>query len=196
LSTEELLALILSKGVKGYNFRTLSRMVFASLRHSVSQGLNPYGEPISIKGVGKVKAMQVVAGIELGARLYNLEKDKCTRVFNSEQAWNLLNYIGKFKQERLVALLLNGRYELIKKQTISIGQLGKISIQPREVLVPALQNNSCYVLIAHNHPSGDHIPSKEDIDFTITLKECLDMVGIYLLDHLVISGNGWSRVDI
>ena len=64
------------------------------------------------------------------------------------------------------------------------------------MLVPALQNNSCYVLIAHNHPSGDHIPSKEDIDFTITLKECLDMVGIYLLDHLVISGNGWSRVDI
>lgn len=196
LSNQDLIAIILSNGVKGYNFRTVARRVEASLEHSVSQGLNPFLEIQSVKGVGRVKAMQILAGIELGVRIYNLHKDKKTRVINTQEAWNILSYISKYKKEHFVAIFLNARYEILKKQTIAIGGLSRISVKPRDIIFPALTQNCAFIVIAHNHPSGDHTPSNEDIEFTKNLKKSFDIVGLVLLDHLVISENGWSRVEI
>ncbi len=196
LSNQELLAIMLSKGIKGYNFSTVAKQVEGKILGSVSQGLDIYEQMISVKGVGKVKAMQILAGIELGARIYSLHKEKGGRIYNSKEAWNILKYIGRYKQEHVVGLFLNARYELLKKQTVAIGSLDRISIKPRDIIIPALSLNCAYILLAHNHPSGDHTPSVEDISFTKNLKESCDIVGLQLLDHLVITQEGWSRVEI
>ncbi|HRI05460.1 MAG TPA: DNA repair protein RadC [Candidatus Dojkabacteria bacterium] len=196
LSTEDLLAIILSSGVKGHNFRTVATRLSKKITTTVSQGGNLFEEMQNVPGVGVVKAMQVLSGIELGIRIYGLDKDKKVRIVNTEQAWNFLQYISRYKQERVVAVFLNARYELLKKVTVALGSLNRISIKPRDILIPALTNNSAYIIIAHNHPSGDHTPSNEDILFTKDLKQSLDLVGISFLDHLVISENGWSRVEV
>lgn len=196
LTNVDLIAIILSKGVKGYNFRTLASRVEAVLKRVVSQGLDPYQEMKSIKGIGEVKAMQVLAGIELGLRIYSLREGKRVVIVNTKEAWNILSYIGKYKQERLIGLFLNARYEVIKKQVIAIGGLSRITVSPRDILMPALEVNCAYILLAHNHPSNDHTPSDEDIRFTRTFKDACEIVGVKLLDHLVISSSGWSRVEI
>jgi DNA repair protein RadC len=67
---------------------------------------------------------------------------------------------------------------------------------PRDILYPAILNNSAFVILAHNHPSGDCTPSAEDVQFTKSIVQSLDLVGIHLLDHLVISSKGWRTVDI
>lgn len=196
LTNRDLISIILSTGTKGQDFSTVASKVETKIDRSVSQGLNIYTELQSVAGVGSVKAMKILAGIELGVRLYNLNKDKRVRIFNTQDAWNLLSYIRKYKQERIVAVFLNARYEFIKKQVIAIGSTNRISIKVKDILIPALLSNSTYVVLAHNHPSGDHTPSNEDIEFTKGLKKSFDSIGLYLLDHLVISENGWSRVEI
>jgi DNA repair protein RadC len=113
----------------------------------------------------------------------------------SEQAYMLLKDIGTKKKEYVIAVFLNSRFEVIKKETICIGSLDGVGIVPRDILIPALESNAGYVVIAHNHPSGDATPSKEDIVITKRISEALDLVGLRLIDHLVISNTDWKCID-
>jgi DNA repair protein RadC len=194
LTDTELVAIILSTGIKGRDFMRLSTDVVRKIKN-VELVEDIYPTITQLKGVGQVKAMKIVAGIELGKRLFGKTDGKKVRIINSQQAYEYVKKISRFKQEHLVAVYLNARYEVLLKRTVSIGSLSSVSISPRDIIIPGLECNAAFVFIAHNHPSGDENPSKEDIELTSFLRSSLKIVDLELLDHLVIVSSGWRAVE-
>jgi DNA repair protein RadC len=189
LSDEELVSVLIGSGVKGFSFDVLSKKVMGVLKG----GSISFEKMKKVKGLGKVKCMQILCAIELGRRIYTENYEKVT-ITNSERAFNELRYLVNRKQEYLVCLFLNARYELLEKKTVSIGTVDGLNISPRDIIVAALKLNSVYVILAHNHPSGISKPSEEDIVVNENIKRALELVGIKVLDHLVVSKNGWESV--
>jgi len=94
--------------------------------------------------------------------------------------------IRRADRERLVVLLLNAKYCLIKKETVSIGSLNEALAHPREVFKPAIAHSAHSIVVVHNHPSGDPSPSEADIRLTRRLSEASRLLQIPLLDHVII----------
>lgn len=196
LSDMELIAILIGRGIKGRDFMKVSRSLVVNIRKQLSRGDGVTVKSVSeVSGVGTVTAMKIIAGIELGRRLYDLHDNNGCFVKNSNDAFNVLKDIGVKKQEHIVCLFLNSRFELIQRRTICIGTLDGVSILPRDIIIPALELNASSVVMAHNHPSGDPTPSREDIVITKRISEGLELVGLNLLDHIVISKDEWSRVQ-
>jgi DNA repair protein RadC len=101
--------------------------------------------------------------------------------------------MGKEK-EQVIVLHLNSRNRLLSKELISIGTLNESLISAREILKSALERNSCNLIIAHNHPSGDPTPSTEDIKITQHLHRACKLAGIQLMDHIIIANSKYSSL--
>ena len=197
LSDMELLAILVGKGIRGKNFLSISRSLISRMRGLLESKKGLTLERIrEIDGIGEVTGMKILCGIELGRRLYDTRQSERKFVRNSQEAYSLRRYIGRRKQEHVVALFLNSRFEVIAKRTICIGTLDGVNVLPRDIIIPALENNANSIVIAHNHPSGDCSPSGEDLEITRRISSALELVGLSLLDHIIISSNGWKRVEI
>ncbi len=151
---------------------------------------------IRIEGVGEVVAMRVLCGIELGKRVYGIYDQEKVVVTDSQSAYTIFKDMQNLKRERVDILCLNSRFEYISRESIAMGSLNCANLSPREVAYTALINNSAFVILAHNHPSGDSSPSKEDIELTKNLNDGLNLIGIQLLDHLVIGLNSWKSITV
>lgn len=103
----------------------------------------------------------------------------------------LRNYFDELEQEHFVAVLLNGAHEPVKVVLVSIGLVNRTLVHPREVFREAIKDNCCAVIVAHNHPSGNAEPSKEDDDVTKMLVDAGKVVGIEVLEHMIISQRGY-----
>ena len=101
----------------------------------------------------------------------------------------LINEMSNFKQEVFKLILLNTKNIIIGTKDVFKGTLNSSIVHPREVFKEAVQRGSANIIVCHNHPSGDPNPSKEDIDITLRLKECGNIMGIGLLDHIIIGNN-------
>lgn len=197
LSDMELIAILVGSGIKGRDFLVVAKSILSKMRKMLSQKKQIQFQDITeIEGVGNVTAMKILCGIELGKRLYDLNSCEKSIVRNSEEAFVILGDIGKKKQEYVVALFLNSRFEVLDRRTICIGSLDGVSVLPRDIIIPALELNASSVVIAHNHPSGEPTPSQEDIIITKRISEAFDLVGLNLLDHIVIGGKQWRRVEV
>jgi len=197
LSDMELLAVVIGRGIKGKDFLSVSRSVLSKMRKSLEkESLITLGGICEVDGIGEVTGMRILCGIELGRRLYDLHTQEKIIVKNSQDAYYVLKYIGKRKQEHVVALFLNSRFEIITKKVICIGSLDGVNVLPRDIIIPALEHNASSVVIAHNHPSGDSTPSNEDIELTRRINTALEIVGLTLLDHIVIAKDDWKRIEI
>lgn len=195
LSDTDLIAILVGSGIKDKDFFSISRGIAKAIRKVVTKGVEIKLEDIDkVNGVGEITAMRILAGMELGRRVYGLCKNERNLVRNSEDAYNLLKDIGKKKQEYIVGLFLNSRFEVLDKRVVGMGTLDLVSILPRDIIIPALELNAALVVISHNHPSGDFTPSEEDILFTERLSKALDLVGIKLLDHIIIAGETWKSI--
>lgn len=104
-----------------------------------------------------------------------------------------LEYADK-KQEHFILLTLNGANEVIKKHVITIGLVNSTQIHPREVFTEAIKDRACFIIVAHNHPSGSLEPSMEDIAITQRLQSSGQIIGIKLLDHIIISTKGHCSI--
>ena len=197
LSDMELIAILVGSGVKGRDFLSVSKSVISKVRGVISKKGNlDIGDIIEVDGIGIVTAMKILCGIELGRRLYDLGSKEKSLVRNSQEAFAILKDIGKKKQEYIIALFLNSRFEVLDRRVICIGSLDGVSVLPRDIIIPALELNASSVVIAHNHPSGDTTPSQEDIVITKRIEQGLELVGLNLLDHIIIGGDEWRRVEI
>lgn len=197
LSDIELVQILVSSGIKGRDFKKISRTVMNLIKQSVARE-HPvqFKELIEIQGVGEVLAMRLIAGIELGRRMYGLYDKQILRITSSEQAYTLFKDMSSLKRERVDILCLNSRFEYICRESIAMGSLNCAKLSPREVLYPAIVNSAAFVILAHNHPSGDCTPSQEDINLTKSIYNILEITGISLLDHLVIGNGRYSSVEI
>jgi DNA repair protein RadC len=140
-----------------------------------------------IKGVGKVKAAQLVAAFELARR--GLGKGLGTRpvVASPVDALPLLEEIRDQRREHFLCLYLNARNQVIFKEVVSIGSLSASIVHPREVFQAAITHSAASVVLAHNHPSGDVSPSRDDIELTRRLVRAGEIMGIDVLDHIIMA---------
>lgn len=197
LSDIDLIAILVGRGIKGKDFMSVSRSVISKIRQIIGKGNRlEITDITTISGVGIVTAMRILCGIELGRRLYDLCGKESVLIKNSQEAYDILKYIGKKKQEHLVGIFLNSRFEVLDKRVICIGSLDGVTVIPRDVIIPALELNASSIVLAHNHPSGDSSPSNEDIAITRKIQDGLNLVGLNLLDHIIIGDNEWRRVEI
>ncbi len=197
LSDIELVEILVGSGIKGRNFKQISRSIMNEIKSSVKEEKHlDVGHLVSIGGVGKVVAMRIVAGIELGRRIYGLFDKEIVRVTDSNGAYEIFKDMKDLKRERVDLVCLNSRFEYICRESIALGSLNCANLSPREVLYTAISNNSAFVLLAHNHPSGDSTPSQEDISLTRSINNGLELIGIQLLDHIVIGKNDWKSISI
>jgi len=100
------------------------------------------------------------------------------------------DFIEDADREKFIIICLNTRNEPTAVHTVAVGTLNSSQVHPREVFKVALLANSAGIILAHNHPSGDPTPSREDVEITKQLKECGDLLGVSVLDHIVVGGEG------
>lgn len=146
-------------------------------------------ELISIKGIGKGKAGQILAMLKLSKVLAYPEQKQIV-IRSPQNVFALLEPELRFEQKELfICLFLNSKNHLIFKEIISIGSLNASIVHPREVFHAAIRRCSASLICAHNHPSGDPEPSHEDIAVTKRLKAAGEIIGIDVLDHVFIGNN-------
>ena len=187
LTNQELIALLLRTGTKNESVLQLAdRLIikFDGLRMLKDASVE---EMTSINGIGEAKAIQLLAAVEFGRRVHNLITVDRYVIRSPEDCANFLMEEMRFlSQEHFVCVYLNTKNQVLHKQTIFIGSLNSSIVHPREVFKEAFRRSAASIICAHNHPSGDPTPSKEDIDVTKRLIECGRLVGIDILDHLII----------
>lgn len=190
LANHELLAILLRTGTKQENVYQLALRIlnhFASLNELKQASLQ---ELKQIKGIGPVKAIEMQAAIELGARIQLSTLPRYGMILSSQEAgqW-MVQEMADLQQEHLIVLCLNSKNEVIKKQTIFMGSVNSSIAHPREIFKEAVKYPTAHLIIAHNHPSGNPDPSKADLLFTKRMISCGEMMGIDLLDHLIIGSD-------
>lgn len=191
---EQLISSVIGFGNKKYSHEKLANKIVFKLKLSVANGSTDFlNDLMKIYGVGKSKAIAIVSGIELGRRLYSDINEKKV-IKNSQEAFLTVSNISRKKKEYLVAIYLNARFEKLSVRTIAIGASNTVFVQPKDIIAPALALNATAVLLAHNHPSGSLSPSQEDIAMTKKVKDCCDIMGLKLLDHIVVSGDYWESI--
>jgi DNA repair protein RadC len=192
LSNAELLAIILRVGTAEYSAIGLAQHMLGKLNGLRGIATAGIGELSKIKGLGAAKGAQIQAMVELGKRLAASVGETRPVIREPQDAVDLLMpELRDAHQERFKGMFLNTKGEVLKISTITVGTLDASLISPRELFREALGWNSASVIVAHNHPSGDPTPSREDITVTKRLVQAGEYIGIELLDHMVIGDSRW-----
>lgn len=193
LTDIELLAVLLRTGTRGENSLELAkRILYPAFLPGGILNIHQwsYEQLKGVRGIGKVKAIQILCLSELAKRL---SKAGAGPELNFNAPETIARYymedLRHQKQEFMKLLLLNTRSRLIGESNISKGTVNATIISPRELFVEALQKNAVSIILLHNHPSGDPAPSREDILLTRRVYEAGRMIGVELLDHIVIGNN-------
>jgi DNA repair protein RadC len=190
LSDAELLAILLRTGVRGASAVDHGRAImreFGSFRRLAGAGL---GDLCRVKGLGPVKAAQVLAAMEIAKRFgeHAFKPGDAFRGSGDVYA-HFRERLGGERREHFYAVLLDNKHRKIKEIPVSLGSLTASIVHPRDVFAPVVRESAAAVILVHNHPSGDPTPSREDIEITRRLREVGDIMGVRVLDHIVV-GNG------
>ena len=192
LSNEDLLAILLGSGTSSLSAKEVALHLLSKLQ-SLSSLRDESVESLShIKGIGKVKALHLLASVELGKRVLMKNSNNHLRYTNPKDIFESARYLfaGK-KQECFYALYFNQKQELLERKLLFMGTVNRSVVHPREVFKEAYLLSASSVICIHNHPSGDVTPSMEDIRVTKALIEIGEMNGIPVLDHLIVSDDAY-----
>lgn len=149
-------------------------------------------ELTEVSGIGHAKAASIKASLEFGRRLLSGKASSQPRFSNSRDVDRYFRpMLLNLMKEVFIAALVNGRHELIREVTVSVGCLTSSIVHPREVFQPAVRDGAAAVLFVHNHPSGDPTPSSEDRRLTERLVEAGKILGIKVLDHVIVARGGF-----
>jgi len=192
LQDYELLAILLGSGIEGLNVLQLSKRILKTLAQDGADKIT-FEQLLKIRGLGKAKASQIVAVIELGKRL---QSNRNQEILSPEDVWKSCADFRDSKKEHFVAFYFDTQNCLIERQIISIGTLNTSLVHPREVFEPAVTLHSASIIIAHNHPSGNLEPSSEDIEVTKRLTHASKILDIPILDHVIVAKDKWKVVNI
>lgn len=193
LSNEEVIAIILKTGTKDKSVIDLSRELiniyggFSNLENISVEKLK------QIKGIGEVKAIELVTALEFGKRIF-LEKDTHTkkRLSNAKSIWQAMKYLFyNKKQEYFYALYFDNKQQLISYKLLFMGTINRSVVHPREVFKEAYLVSASSIVCMHNHPSGDISTSAEDIKFTKSIYEIGLIQGIPVVDHVIVSNDSY-----
>lgn len=192
LSDAELLAVLLRTGTKGENVLALAKRLLYEDGGAGLLGIHQFSfqSLMKLKGIGKVKAVQILCLSELAKRLSKASVEPRLRFSSSQSvAEYYMEDLRHRNQEVMKLLLLNSKAELIDETNISKGTVNASLVTPRELFVEALKKEAVSMILLHNHPSGDPTPSRDDVLTTKRISECGLLIGIELLDHIIIGNN-------
>lgn len=192
LSNAELVAILLRTGTKDDSVLRIAEKLLKKYEELGVTGLNSIGPQalLKIKGIGPVKAVTLVAAIELGKRLNGLAATTKPIIRAPHDVADLLMARLRYEpREHFLIVLLSTKNHVLGTPTISVGSLNASIVHPREVFYAAINHAAAAVILVHNHPSGDPTPSPEDIDLTHKLIAAGKILEIHVLDHLIIGDN-------
>lgn len=193
LSDAELIAILIGSGSRNESAVELSKRIL----HHYDNDLNKLGrasitELSKFKGIGEAKAISIIAALELGRRRGDAESKPPETIVGSKSAYLVLRrHLVDLPHEEFWLLLLSRSNKLISKELISKGGLSGTLADPKIIFHIALQHQASSVILAHNHPSNNLKPSQQDIDLTKKLHSAGKILDIGVLDHLIITDDGY-----
>ncbi len=191
LTDVELLSIVLRTGTTGKNVKELSAEVLNSYSLS-SIADRPIDELKDFEGISRVKAGQLLAVSELARRMKNEEREKLESLSDVEARVQDMKFLEK---EKLRVFHLDSGNELIAEEEVE-GGVGSVRVEPSEIVRSAVRKNASAMVIAHNHPSGEHRPTEQDLEFTRELIDLCGKMGLKLLDHVIVGDRiGSARRD-
>ncbi|MFO0703126.1 MAG: DNA repair protein RadC [Patescibacteria group bacterium] len=198
LSLSELVAVILTTGTKEMGVHVIGSEIEKIINTKIQKWQNSEKrkickEELEKLKIGRHKTAQILAAQEFAIRLTSKIDMQIT---SPEKIFAYCHDIKSSDKEHLVCFYLNARGELLRKETVVIGSLNRASVVPSEIFSIIKEMPVSSIILAHNHPSGNLEPSVEDILFTKRIKKAADILGIALLDHVIVSINGYKRIKI
>ena len=203
LTDSDLLAILLRTGTSEMNVQELARylLVYASGGKAEKNlsliGLHElsYEQLQEIKGIGKIKALQIKAVLELSKRMASERVEARLKISEpSTLAAYFMEILRHEKSERFLVVLIDAKCKMIDYEVVSTGSLTASIVHPREVYKVAIKKSAHSIIVLHNHPSGDPTPSQEDLHITKRLKSVGEVMGIPLLDHIIIGDNSYKSL--
>lgn len=197
LSDTELLAILLRTGTSSVSVLHLAEEVLAKYQDKgllAIMNVSPQ-EVASIHGVGLAKAAAIVAAVELGRRLSAKAAQKQEKIGGPEDVARYAAPLLRFEQkEHFRVMLLDVRNRVLAMPTVSIGSLTASVAHQREIFREAIRYSAANMILIHNHPSGDPTPSREDLQLTRQMMKAGEIMGIPVLDHVIIAGDGFLSI--
>ena len=200
LTNAELLAIIIKAGTKEETALGLAQKILKLNNNIEKDNLNflreiTVEEFMKIKGIGKVKAIQLKAVCEIALRMNTITNYKQKQIKKPQDIAEILIEKMRFeKQEILKVAILDNKNHLLKIKDIAIGSGNFVVTTIKSVLNEAVKIEASKIILIHNHPSGDPTPSNADIEFTKKVEKASEILGIQLLDHIVIGKNNYISI--
>lgn len=193
LSEAELIAILIGSGNLDESAVELSRRILASVNNNLNElGKKTITDLRKFKGIGDVKAITIMAALELGRRRKDSEPDEKPKIATSSDAANIFKpLLSDLSYEEFWVILLNRNNLVIDKMIISRGGITGTVIDVRIIMKMALDCLACSIILCHNHPSGNLIPSEADKEITRKIKDAGKLLDIAVLDHVIIGNNAY-----
>lgn len=190
LSDAELLAILLRTGKQGCNVKDLALELLHGLDSIHDLKDTSINALSHISGIGTSKAISILSAIELGKRVTISHDALPKKIKTAQDVYHLLHFkLEEEKREKFIVIFLDTKKNILKWECIFEGTANKSIVHAREVFHAAMKYQAVYLIIVHNHPSGDPTPSKADIQLTENLKECGKIMDIPVIDHIIIGKN-------
>lgn len=199
LSNAELIAIIIKSGTKGESSVNIAQRILTldknktnSLRFLQDTSIEDF---MNIKGIGKVKAIQLKAIGELTKRMSKPLDMSKVQINSPKDVAELLKEEMKYEKREIVkTVVLNSKNVILKIVDVCFGGTNSAILKPKDVLQDAVKQGAPKIILVHNHPSGDPTPNKSDYEFTERLQKAANLVGIELLDHIIIGDYGYRSI--
>lgn len=200
LTNAELLAIIIKNGTKNDTSVELAKRILKLNENVDSENLNflmdlSIEELKQIKGIGRVKAIQLKAVCELARRINQPIYYRKKKIREPKDAVKIIEGEMKYlKNEVLKTIILNSSNEILKIKEVLVGGTNFIEVSTKNILSEAVKMQAPKIILVHNHPSGNPLPSQKDIEYTGTLEKASKLLGIQLLDHIIIAGDRYTSI--
>lgn len=193
LTDAELIAILIGSGSRSESAVDLSRRILAEYGNDLDAlGKVSVKSLSQFKGIGEAKAIAIIAALELGRRRKDSAATEVISITSSKDAFEvLLPVFADLNHEEFWILILNQANRVIGKQLISKGGLAGTVADPKIIFKTAIEHNAAFIILAHNHPSGNLKPSGQDINITKKLVEGGKMLDLQVLDHLILADRAY-----
>lgn len=193
LSDSELLAILIRTGTKSKTAIDVAREILSKYNNDLAEVARLSIKDLSkFNGMGEVKAITIVAALELGRRKREAENSQKKAITSSADAFEaVLPLLGDLPHEEFVVLILNRANHIINKFRLSKGGVAGTVVDQKIVFKEALEHLASGIILCHNHPSGNLKPSNEDLSLTKKLKQAGELFDIKVMDHIIVAGNSY-----
>lgn len=197
LSDAELIAILMGSGNREQSAVELARTILAHVNNDLNKLARlTISELTKFKGVGEAKAISIVSALELGRRRKETKEEQKIKITSSLDSYNVLKpFLLDLQHEEFWLILLDRSLNVIKTTRLSMGGIAGTLVDTKVVFRIALENYASYIILAHNHPSGNKRPSEHDLRVTKNIVNAGKIMDIKVLDHIIFTNEGFTSLN-